>query len=164
MKEDGEMAERSYWLFKSEPSAYSFSDLMGEEDRTAEWDGVRNYQARNYLRDEVKEGEGVLIYHSGAKATSVVGTAVVVRGGYPDHTAWDPSSEHPDPKSTPEKPVWYMVDIKGEAELARPVTLAQIKATPALESCSLLTRPRISIHPITQQEWDIITEMGERRE
>jgi predicted RNA-binding protein with PUA-like domain len=155
------MAKQGYWLFKSEPAAYSFSDLMGEEDRTAEWDGVRNYQARNYLRDEVKEGDRMLFYHSGAKAKSVVGTALVVRGGYPDHTAWDPDSEHPDPKSTPEKPTWYMVDIKGEAELSNPVTLAQIKATPALENCSLLTRPRISIHPMTKEEWDIILAMGE---
>ena len=83
------MAER-YWLFKSEPSAYSFSDLMGEPDQTAEWDGVRNYQARNFLRDEVKEGDGVLFYHSNASPPSVVGTAVVVREGYPDFTAWDP--------------------------------------------------------------------------
>ena len=98
------MAERGYWLFKSEPSAYSFSDLMGEEKSTAEWDGVRNYQARNYLRDEVKEGDRVLIYHSGAKSKSVVGIADVVRGGYPDDTAWDPDSEHPDQKSTPENP------------------------------------------------------------
>ena len=162
MTEDSEMATQGYWLFKSEPSAYSFSDLMREEGRTAEWDGVRNYQARNYLRDEVNEGDRVLFYHSGAKSTAVVGTAVVVRGGYPDHTAWDLGSEHPDPKSTPENPTWYMVDIRGEAELANPVTLAQIKATPGLENCSLFKRPRISIHPITKTEWDIILEMGAR--
>ena len=94
------MAKR-YWLFKSEPDDYSFSDLMSEPDQTAEWDGVRNYQARNFLRDEVKEGDGVLFYHSNASPPSVVGTTVVVRGGYPDDTAWDPGSDHPDPKSTP---------------------------------------------------------------
>jgi predicted RNA-binding protein with PUA-like domain len=154
------MAERGYWLFKSEPSAYSFSDLMGEEDRTAEWDGVRNYQARNFLRDQVKEGDRVLFYHSSAKPTAAVGTAVVARSGYPDNTAWDPDSDHPDPKSTPEKPIWYMVDIKGEAELAQPVTLAQMKATRGLEKCSLFTRPRISIHPLTKQEWDTIIALG----
>ena len=155
------MAERGYWLFKSEPSAYSFSDLMSEPGQTAEWDGVRNYQARNFLRDQVKEGDGVLFYHSSAKPTAVVGTAVVVREGYPDDTAWDPDSDHPDPKSTPDAPIWYMVDIKGEAELAQPVTLAQIKATPGLEGCSLFKRPRISIHPMTREEWDIILELGE---
>ena len=155
------MAERRYWLFKSEPTAYSFSDLMGEQDQTAEWDGVRNYQARNFLRDEVAEGDGVLFYHSSAKPTAVVGTAVVVRSGYPDYTAWDPDSEHPDPKSTPEKPIWYMVDIKGEAELPRPVTLPEIKANPALQDISLFRRPRVSIHPITTEEWDVILEMGQ---
>ena len=154
------MAER-YWLFKSEPSAYSFSDLMGEPDQTAEWDGVRNYQARNFLRDEVKEGDGVLFYHSNASPPSVVGTAVVVREGYPDFTAWDPSSDHPDPKSTPENPRWFMVDIKGLEALPNEVTLAQIRANPALQDISLFKRPRISIHPITQQEWDTILAMAE---
>ena len=154
------MAER-YWLFKSEPSAYSFSDLMGEPDQTAEWDGVRNYQARNFLRDEVKEGDGVLFYHSNASPPSVVGTAVVVREGYPDFTAWDPDSDHPDPKSTPENPRWFMVDIKGLEALPNEVTLAQIRANPALEDISLFKRPRISIHPITQQEWDTILAMAQ---
>ena len=155
------MAEHRYWLFKSEPTAYSFADLMGEPDRTAEWDGVRNYQARNFLRDGVEVGDGVLFYHSSASPTAVVGTALVVRSGYPDDTAWDPDSDHPDRKSTPEKPIWYMVDIKGEAELTHPVTLAEIKANPALSEISLFKRPRISIHPIAKAEWDIILEMGQ---
>lgn len=154
------MAELKYWLFKSEPTAYSFTDLMGEQDRTAEWDGVRNYQARNFLRDDVEKGDKVLFYHSSTKPMAVVGTAVVVRSGYPDDTAWDPDSDHPDPKSTPEKPIWYMVDIKGEAELPHPVTLAQIKATPALQEMSIFKRPRVSIHPVAKEEWDIILGMG----
>ena len=154
------MAER-YWLFKSEPSAYSFPDLMDEPDQTAEWDGVRNYQARNFLRDEVKEGDGVLFYHSNASPPSVVGTAVVVREGYPDFTAWDPDSDHPDAKSTPENPRWFMVDVKGLEALPNEVTLAQIRANPALEDISLFKRPRISIHPITQQEWDTILAMAQ---
>ena len=156
------MREPHYWLMKSEPTSYSFADLMSEPDRTAEWDGVRNYQARNFLRDEITEGDGVLFYHSSADPTGVVGTAVVVRSGYADHTAWDPGSDHPDPKSTPEKPIWYMVDIKGEAELPHVVTLAQMRATPALQECSLFTRPRLSVHPITPEEWDIILEMGKQ--
>ncbi len=86
------MAERRYWLLKSEPGAYSFADLKGEEDQTAEWDGVRNFQARNILRDEIKTGDGVLFYHSVVRPMAVVGTAVVIRGGYPDYTAWDPDS------------------------------------------------------------------------
>ncbi len=153
------MANR-YWLFKSEPTAYSFADLMNEPDQTAEWDGVRNYQARNFLRDEIKKGDGVLFYHSSADPTAVIGTALVVRSGYPDHTAWDPGSDHPDPKSTPDNPRWFMVDIKGEAELPHPVTLAAVKANPVLRNISLLTRPRISVHPITPDEWRIILEMG----
>ena len=156
------MAERHYWLLKSEPSAYSFADLMSEPNQTAEWDGVRNYQARNFLRDEIEEGDGVLFYHSSVEPPAVVGAAVVVRGGYPDHTAWDPDSEHPDPKSTPENPIWYMVDIKGEAELGHPVTLPQIRAHQALQDISLRRRPRISVHPITPEEWRIILEMGEK--
>ena len=87
-----------------------------------------------------------------------------MRGGYPDHTAWDPDSDHPDPKSTPENPRWYMVDIKGEAELKHPVTLSQIKANPTLSEISLFKRPRVSIHPITEEEWRIILEMGEEGE
>jgi predicted RNA-binding protein with PUA-like domain len=154
------MAEKRYWLFKSEPSDYSFADLMSEPDQTAEWDGVRNYQARNFLRDQVQEGDGVLFYHSGAGNTAVAGTAVVTRAGYPDDTAWDPDSDHPYPKSTPDKPIWYMVDIKGEAELPQPVTLAQIRSTPSLEDISLFSRPRLSIHPITPAEWETILEMG----
>ncbi len=150
------MTERNYWLFKSEPTAYSFTDLMREEDQIAEWDGVRNYQARNFLRDEVKIGDGVLFYHSNANPIAVIGTALVVREGYPDDTAWDPDSDHPDPKSTPENPIWFMVDIKGEAYLNKPVTLKEIKSTPGLEECSLFKRPRISIHPITKPEWGII--------
>ena len=156
------MPERSYWLVKSEPGAYSWADLVSEEDQTAEWDGVRNYQARNILRDQMKVGDGVLFYHSNVKPMAVVGTAVVVREGYPDDTAWDPDSEHPEPKSTPDKPIWYMVDIKAETELAHPVTLPQIRAHPALQDISLRKRPRISVHPITPEEWRIIHEMAEK--
>ena len=154
------MSERSYWLLKSEPTAYSFSDLLGEEDQTAEWDGVRNYQARNTLRDEMKIGDGVFFYHSNAKPTAVVGTAVVVREGYPDHTAWDPLSEHPDPKSTPEKPIWYMVDIKAQTRFSCPVTLSEIKGVSSLENMVLVNRSRLSVQPVSIEEWEIINEMG----
>ena len=154
------MYVRRYWLFKSEPTAYSFGDLMGESSRTAEWDGVRNYQARNFLRDDVSVGDGVFFYHSNTKLPSIVGTAVVVRSGYPDHTAWDPDSDHPDPKSTKEFPIWYMVDIKAEDWLLRPVTLSEIKMNPRLSGISLFSRPRISIHPINEMEWETILKMS----
>ena len=154
------MAEKRYWLFKSEPGDYSFADLMSEPDQTAEWDGVRNYQARNFLRDQVKEGDGVLFYHSSAKPTAVVGTAVVVRSGYPDYTAWGPSSDHPDPRSTPEKTIWYMVDIKAEAAFPNPVSLAQIRDTPALRDMVLVNNSRLSVQPVTPEEWETVLSLG----
>ena len=154
------MTEKRYWLMKSEPSAYSFSDLMNEDDSTAEWDGVRNYQARNTMRDDMKVGDGVLFYHSNAKPPAAVGTAVIVREGYPDNTAWDPNSEHPDPKSTPDNPIWYMVDIKAIAPFDRPIPLREIKATPGLENMALVKNSRLSVQPVTSHEWDIVTNLG----
>ena len=149
---------KRYWLFKSEPRAYSYDDLV--RDQVAEWDGVRNYQARNLLRDEVKEGDGVLFYHSNAKPPVVVGTAVVVRSGYPDDTAWDPNSDHPDPKSTPDNPIWYMVDIKPDRPLPRQVSLDEIKATSDLKEMVLVKRSRLSVQPVRPEEWERILQMG----
>ncbi len=149
---------KRYWLLKSEPGAYSYDDLV--EDDVAEWDGVRNYQARNYLRDEIKEGDGVLFYHSNVKPMAIVGTAIVVRSGYPDHTAWDSSSEHPDPKSTPDKPIWYMVDIKADNRFPRPVTLDEIKQTPELSDMMLVKSGRLSVQPVGREEWNTILKMG----
>ena len=158
------MAERKYWLFKSEPTAYSFSDLLKEPDQTAEWDGVRNYQVRNYMRDEMKVGDGVLFYHSSAKPLAVVGTASIVRESYPDSTAWDPNDRHFDQKSTPDNPVWLMVDIKAEQEFAHPVTLPQIKAHPQLQDMLLARRGmRLSIQPVTRQEWEEVVALGTQR-
>ena len=152
------MAKR-YWLFKSEPTAYSFDDLV--DDGVAEWDGVRNFQARNLLRDDIKEGDGILFYHSTTKPLAVVGTAAVVRNGYPDFTAWDPASPHPDPKSTPENPIWYLVDIKATQRFLRPVTRDMMKAAPAFKDMMLLRRGmRLSIQPVTKGEWDAVVEMG----
>ena len=156
------MADRNYWLVKSEPNSYSFADLQTEEGQTAEWDGVRNYAARNIMRDQMKAGDGVLFYHSSTKPMAVIGTAVIVREGYPDDTAWDPSSEHPDPKSTPDNPIWYMVDIEAEQELPRHVTLAEIKSTPGLENMVLVNRSRLSVQPVRREEWEIIVAMGKR--
>lgn len=157
------MAVRNYWIFKSEPTAYSFSDLQTEADQTAEWDGVRNFQARNYLRDKVKVGDGVLFYHSSTGTPAVVGTARVVRDGYPDHTAWDVNGSHLDPKSTPDTPIWFMVDIRAEEELTRPVTLHEIKQNPQLGNMLLVRRGmRLSIQPVTKDEWDQILAMGSR--
>ena len=157
------MAEQKYWLFKSEPTAYSFSDLLSEPDHTAEWDGVRNYQVRNWMRDEMKVGDGVLFYHSSATPMVVMGTARIVKESYPDPTAWDPGDKHFDPRSTPDNPVWLMVDIQAEQEFSRPITLQEIKAHPKLQNMMVARRGmRFSIMPVTKEEWDEILSLGDR--
>ena len=151
------MAERKYWLFKSEPTAYSFNDLSNEENQTAEWDGVRNYQVRNFMRDEMRPGDAVLFYHSSTTPTAVVGTATIVSQAYPDVTAWDPQSNYYDSKSSPDNPAWLVVDIKAEQEFVRPVTLAEIKQNPALAGMLLVRRGmRLSIQPVAQAEYEEI--------
>jgi predicted RNA-binding protein with PUA-like domain len=150
----------NYWLFKSEPGAYSYDNLVN--DGVAEWDGVRNFQARNFLRDEVKIGDKILFYHSNASPPAAIGTAVVVRSGYPDHTAWDPVSDHLDPKSTPKNPIWYMVDIEPEGQFARFVTLREIRDDDRLGAMMLLRKgSRLSIQPVTREQFEIICKMGD---
>jgi predicted RNA-binding protein with PUA-like domain len=121
---------------------------------------VRNFQARNYLRDQVKVGDKVLFYHSNIPQPAIVGTATVVRAGYPDFTAWDPRNIHYDAKSTPEAPIWYMVDIKAEERFRYPVTLDFIKQVLRLKEMVLLHRGRLSVQPVTPQEWAIIWQLG----
>ena len=152
---------RRYWLFKSEPSAFSIDDLKAAG--TEHWDGVRNYQARNLLRDEVKVGDQVLFHHSSADPTGIVGLAEVVRAGYPDHTALDPRSGHYDPKQTRENPRWYMVDVRYVRHLPRTVTLAELKRTPGLEEMMVVRRgARLSIQPVTRGEWGIVLRLAEK--
>jgi predicted RNA-binding protein with PUA-like domain len=154
------MAKR-YWLFKSEPSEYAIEDLARQTDQTDHWDGVRNYQARNFIRDEMQVGDGVLFYHSRLKP-AVVGTATVARAGYPDHTAWDPHSDHYDPRSTPQYPIWFMVDIRFASRFKRPLTLTELRRLPGLEHMTLLRRGnRLSVMPVSAQEFDIIVAAGE---
>ncbi len=151
---------KKYWLFKSEPTAYSFDDLI--RDEVAEWDGVRNYQARNMLRDDVQKGDKVLFYHSNTQPLAVVGTALVVRAGYPDHTAWDPESDHPDSKSTPDNPIWFMVDIVPDKLFRDPVTRVSMMGNPCLAQMILLKRgTRLSIQPVTKEEFDEIVRMSD---
>ena len=156
------MAKR-YWLVKSEPSDYSFDDLTNEEDSIAEWDGVRNYQARNNMQ-AMKAGDEVLFYHSQTKPPAVVGLAEVVEEAYPDDTAWDPDSEHPDPRSTPDNPLWFMVDIQAKGKLARQVSLQEIRNTPGLENMVLVKNSRLSVQPVTDEEWRIVLDLGSRAE
>ncbi len=150
----------AYWLFKTEPSAFSLDDLKNRPDMTEHWDGVRNYQARNFLRDKVKTGDLVLIYHSNIAEPAVVGIAQVVRAGYPDFTALDPASDHFDPKSSKGNPIWYMVDVRYVETLTQPVTLERIKGNPLLAHMPLVNRSRLSIQPVSREEWRIILSMG----
>ena len=136
-----------YWLFKSEPSAYGFDDL--ERDGTTPWSGVRNFQARNNML-EMKVGDRGFFYHSSIAEPAAVGVCEVVREAYPDSTAFDPDSEYYDRKSKPDKPLWQMVDVRFVERLARPVTLAQMRAEARLVGMSLLRRgQRLSVQPVT---------------
>lgn len=150
----------NYWLFKTEPGCFSFDDLKGRPDMTEHWDGVRNFQARNFLRDSIKTGDRVLFYHSSIPEPAVVGLAEVVRSGYPDTTALDPGAEHFDPRASAENPIWYMVDLRYCEPLHRIVTLESIKRNPLLAGMPLVNRSRLSIQPVTAAEWRIILTMG----
>jgi predicted RNA-binding protein with PUA-like domain len=148
---------------KSEPGEYSLDDLKNEPDQTEHWDGVRNYQARNFMRDDMQVGDGVLFYHSGKKP-EVVGTALVVRTGYPDHTAQDPENSHFDPKSTPENPIWYMVDVRFELEFKAPIPLKALRDVAALKDMILLRRGnRLSVMPVTKKEFETIVKLGGKK-
>lgn len=150
-----------YWLFKSEPTTYSFANLMAEKGRRTHWDGVRNFQARNLLRDEIKTGDGVLFYHSSTQPMAIVGIAKVVKNGYPDHTAFDPKDKHYDPKSDPEDPSWYMVDIAGVKALPEPLTRDFLKDSKALAKMMLLRRgARLSVQPVTAAEWRAVMKLA----
>jgi predicted RNA-binding protein with PUA-like domain len=146
-----------YWLFKSEPDSYSIADLARDKKQSTYWDGVRNYQARNFLRDSVKLGDRVLFYHSSVEPMAIVGTAEIVKTGYPDHTAFDPKDHHYDPKSDPDHPTWYMVDIRLLQVFPQPLTRSELQACPGLENMLLLKRgSRLSIQPVTAAEWKAI--------
>lgn len=150
---------KKYWLVKSEPGAYSIDDM--EKDGITFWDGVRNYQARNFMRDEMKKGDRVLFYHSNADPNAVVGICEIVKEGSPDHTAFDPIDKHFDPKSDKENPTWIMVDLKFVKKLKKPVELNDIKANPVLANMKLVARGnRLSVMPVEKAEFDEIIKMS----
>jgi len=156
-----DLSERRYWLVKSEPDTFSFADLVASPKSTSGWDGVRNYQARNSMRDGMKRGDLVFFYHSSADPTAIVGVAEVAREAYPDATAFDANDSHYDPKSRPDAPTWMMVDLRAVEPLARPVTLAELRGTKGLEKMVLLQKgSRLSVQPVTAKEWEIIYTMG----
>jgi len=143
-----------HWLLKTEPEAFSFDDLLKAPRRTTGWGGVRNYQARNLLRDELKKGDRVLIYHSNADPPCVVGEAEVVREGYPDPTQFDPRDDHYDEKSSPEAPRWFQVEVKALRKLPKPVPLPLIRETKALRNMPLIQRgQRLSVQPVGEAEY-----------
>ena len=152
-----------HWLLKTEPSVFSFDDLMRATGRTSGWDGVRNYQARNLLRDEMKKGDLLLIYHSSTEPPAVVGIAEVAREGYPDPTQFDRKDEHYDPDSDPAQPRWYQVDVRAVRKLPHPVTLAEIRGEKALAKMALVQRgQRLSVQPVSPAEYQRIVGMGEK--
>lgn len=152
----------NYWLMKSEPSVYSIDDL--KRDKTTYWDGVRNFQARNFMRDGMIVGDKVLFYHSNSEPSGVAGIARVSRNGYPDYTAWDKKDDHYDPKSTEAKPLWFMVDIAFELRFKELITLESIKSDPFFKSMALVQKgSRLSVQPVSREHFERIQEMGAGR-
>ena len=151
---------KKYWLFKSEPSEFSIDDLDKSPGKRTYWDGIRNYQARNFIRDEMRKGDGVLFYHSNADPLAVVGSCEIVKEAYPDHTQFDPDNKHFDPGAIKKEPRWFMVDIKLKEKFKTPVTLKQLKENPKLKDFRLIQRGnRLSVMPVTKSEWDEIIKM-----
>ena len=153
------MADRNYWLVKSEPETFSFDDLVAAPKQTTHWDGVRNYAARNHLQ-AMRKGDLVLFYHSSAKPPAIVGVAEVAREAYPDASAFDKADGHYDPKSKPDAPTWFMVDIKAVEPLGRQITLDEVKKTKGLENMALVRLGRLSVQPVTKAEFEIVKRMG----
>lgn len=150
-----------YWLMKTEPTVFSFEDLRKRPRSTDHWEGVRNYQARNYMK-EMKKGDRVLFYHSNCEVPGVVGIAAISREAYPDFFAWDKTSRYYDPKSTPEKPLWYMVDVTWKKAFHKTVTLKDLKANPRLKGMKVIQKgQRLSVMPVTKEEFEIVAAMGE---
>lgn len=153
---------KNYWLMKSEPSVFSYDALTREPEQTAMWDGVRNYQARNLLRDQIKLGDFVLFYHSNEPPIGVAGICEVVKEGYPDPTQFDPKAPYFDSKSSPDRPRWFVVDVKAVRALPRVVTLKEIKTCKRLESMKLVQKgQRLSVQPVAEEEFEAILEMAE---
>tara|TARA_A100001015_G_C15040298_1_gene739169 strand:+ start:3218 stop:3676 length:459 start_codon:yes stop_codon:yes gene_type:complete len=149
----------AYWLMKTEPTTYSIDHL--ENEQVTQWEGVRNYQARNFMRDTMKIGDKVLFYHSNCKPPGVIGLAEVCKESYPDFFAWDINSKYYDPKSSPDSPIWMMVDVKFVKKFNDIVSLDTIKTTPGLEQMLVIKKGmRLSIQPVTKSEYDIVTALA----
>ncbi len=157
------MAKR-YWLLKTEPDCFSIDHLKERPNQTEHWDGVRNYQARNLLRDEIKKGDEAFFYHSGSNPPGIAGICLVTRSGYPDFTAEDPASDHFDPKHSAQNPVWYMVDVKFKRKFDILIPLDLLKKAPGLENMMATQRgSRLSVQPVTESEWKLIIRLADRK-
>lgn len=158
------MSNPRYWLMKSEPTSFSFDDLVRSKHSTNHWDGVRNYQARNFMR-AIRTEDKVFVYHSSCDQPAIMGIAEVVREAYPDHTQFDAQDEHYDPKAVRDKPIWDMVDIRAVKAFRSPITLETLRKAKGLEKMVLLRRgSRLSVQPVTSKEWAIILKLaGEKR-
>lgn len=155
------MSARRYWLFKSEPDAFSFDDLRACPEQTSWWDGVRNYQARNLMRDEVQVGDLVLFYHSNDKPPHVVGLAEIVASAEPDHSALDPASDYFDPRASEAKNPWVVVGVRALRALPERVTLAQLKEAPSLSDMLVVKRgQRLSVQPVSAEHFKQVCAMG----
>lgn len=150
-----------YWLMKSEEDVYSIRDM--EKDGTTCWEGVRNYEARNLMRDKMKVGDEALFYHSNAKPPGVAGIVRVSKQAYPDHFAFDKKNPYFDPRSDPENPRWFMVDVEFMEAFPEVVSLNEIKARAELGEMTLVKRARLSVQPVTKEEFRVIRKMGRGR-
>ncbi len=150
----------NYWLMKSEPTCCSIDDLRNAPKQTLPWDGVRNYQARNFMRKDMRVGDLMFFYHSNCKPPGIAGVAEIVSDAYPDHTAFDPTSDHPDASSTPDNPRWFMVDVRFKEKFSHLLPLDALKHHPELEKMPLLRKGnRLSITPVSKTEWDFINQL-----
>lgn len=151
----------NYWLMKSEPETFSIDDLAKRPQQTEPWDGVRNYQARNMMRDDMKVGDKIFFYHSNCKVPGIVGVATVAKAAQPDPTSWDKQSQYFDPKSSPENPRWFCVSVKFEKKFNDVIPLNDLRNNPVLKNMKLLAKGnRLSITPVTAKEWDAILRMA----
>ena len=149
-----------FWLLKQEPTDFSFDDLLETPGRTTNWEGVRNFKARNYLRDEIRRGDLAFFYHSNSKPSAVVGTVEVVRDGYPDETQFDRKSKYYDPDASRDEPRWFQIDVKAVERVRRPVSIAEIKGEPSLKTMALVRISQLSVQPVTPAEWVTITALA----
>lgn len=156
----------AFWLLKSEPGEFSIDDLCASPERTTCWDGVRNYQARNFMRDEMKKGDLAFFYHSNCAEPGIAGIVSVAQEAYPDHTAFDPNDKHFDPKSDPKNPRWYMVDVRFEERFADVISLSQLRrhAEGALDGFLILRKGnRLSVTPVSKEHWNFILQLRKEK-